>query len=69
MKVILKRDWMGREKGDELNLIDQVANHLIERGTAKLPEDEHKTSFRGKRKHRMMTESPVEKDIKTPHTG
>ncbi len=69
MKVILTREWMGRGKGDEVNLIDQVANQLIERGTAKLPENERKTTFRGKRKHRMMKESPVEKELETPHTG
>ena len=60
MKIILKREWMGRTPGTELNLVDQVANDLIARGTAK-PAAIERESYREKIKDRQITESPVEK--------
>lgn len=73
MKVVLTREWMGRKRGDELNIVDQQANQLIERGTAKPANPENnghkeRIPFRKKAKNRMMKESPVEKGF-TPNTG
>lgn len=66
MKVVLTRDWMGRRRGEEMNLVDQLANQLLERGTAKMADPgncdhkEHKP-FRKREKNRMVKHSPVEK--------
>ncbi len=62
MKIVLLRDWMGRSKGSEINLVDQQARALIERGTAKSSDIENHVPFHRKYgRNRMMTESPVEK--------
>ncbi|MDO8716405.1 MAG: hypothetical protein Q7J73_06310 [Dehalococcoidales bacterium] len=58
MKVILKREWMGRTKGTELDLVDQIANDLIRRGTAKPAET---AGFRETFEDRQVKHSPVEK--------
>jgi hypothetical protein len=58
VKVILIREWMGRTKGTELNLVETVAEDLIRRGTAK---PLRHPSFRDDIADRQQKASPVEK--------
>jgi len=37
MKIRLLHDWMGNRKGTWVDLVDRVAQELIERGTAVKP--------------------------------
>lgn len=55
MKVILLRDWMGRTKGTEMNIVDQQAHAMIQRGTARA------IDFKDEILDRQIKESPVEK--------